>query len=81
MEIGNGETLSFFQKMCQLEELPNSEHHFLHRLTHSLVFSDITGPVRYPNHQEELIESDSDTESEQRDADVATTTDVDDIVI
>jgi hypothetical protein len=53
-----------FKKMCRLEELSNSEHRFLCRLTHSLVFSDITGPVRYPNHQEELIDSDSDTESE-----------------
>jgi hypothetical protein len=74
MQLRNGETFTFLKKMCRLEELFNSEHHFLCRLTHSLVFSDIRGPVHYPNHQEELIVGDSDTESEQKDADVATTT-------
>ena len=43
------------------------------------MFSDIRGPVRCPKYQEDLV--DSDTKSEQKDADLATITYVEDIII
>jgi hypothetical protein len=46
------------------------------RYTDFPVFLYIRGPVHSLNHQEELIDHDSYTESEQKDVDLATTTDV-----
>ena len=67
--------------MYQNEEFSNSVPCILGRLIDFPMFSDIRGPVRCLNHQEDLIDHDSDTESEQKDADLATTTDVENIVI